>query len=130
MSDLCKLLRAQEGFRAMKEPTSEQLHHAEVALQSQFADDYRDYITAYGAVSFCGHELTGLCASPRLDVVAVTRRERENDPSVPPSWYVVEQANIDGIVIWQDASGAVYQTCPGEPPQRLCGSLCEYIEQY
>ena len=42
-------------------------------------------------------------------------------------WYVLEQANIDGIVLWQDKEGNVYQTMPSSVPKKICGSLAEYI---
>lgn len=74
-----------------------------------------------------GNELTGVCGSKQLNVVPVTLEERSNT-TVPLDWYVLEQANIDGIVLWQDKSGAVYQTAPHIKPRKLCGSLAEYIE--
>ena len=80
-----------------------------------------------GNMSLPGHELTGVCGSKRLNVVPVTLEERSNT-TVPLDWYVLEQANIDGIVLWQDKSGAVYQTAPHIKPRKLCGSLAEYIE--
>ena len=87
----------------------------------------REYVAAFGAASFAGHELTGVCGSKRLNVVPVTLEERSNT-TVPLDWYVLEQANIDGIVLWQDRSGAVYQTAPHIKPRKFCGSLAEYIE--
>ena len=48
--------------------------------------------------------------------------ETEND------WYVVEQTNIDGIIIWQASNGTVYQTAPNAKPKKLCESLAEYIK--
>ena len=84
-------------------------------------------IKEYGAVTFSGHELTGICNSKRLNVVDVTKEERKYN-KVPEDWYVIEQANIDDIVIWQDTNGAVYQTMPNKKPIKLCNSLLEYID--
>lgn len=42
-------------------------------------------------------------------------------------YYVVEQANIDGIVIWQASDGKVYQTNPKLKPLQIAESLSEYI---
>lgn len=68
---------------------------------------------ALGVASYEGHELTGVCPFPRLSVVSVTQQERAANPAIPSAWYVLEQTNIDDLVIWQDASGAVYQAMPG-----------------
>jgi hypothetical protein len=43
--------------------------------------------------------------------------------------YVVEQANIDGIVIWQSETGEVFQTMPNALPIKISDSLLEYLEQ-
>ena len=82
---------------------------------------------AFGVASFAGHELTGACKSKRLSVVDVTIEERGNI-TVPANWYVLEQANIDSIVVWQDSNGTVYQTAPNTIAKKLCGSLAEYIQ--
>lgn len=71
--------------------------------------------------------LTGICNSPRLNVVDVTICERENNPDVPKYWYVLEQANIDGIVIWQNQKGEVYQTQPCREIKMIANSIVEYI---
>lgn len=110
----------------MNGASEEEIKMAEQALNLRFATDYRTYIDAFGVASFAGHELTGVCKSKRLSVVDVTLEERNNN-TVPDDWYVLEQANIDGIVIWQDSNGTVYQTVPGAKAKKLCESLAEYI---
>lgn len=107
--------------------SSEQVKAAELELSVIFAPDYHEYVKAFGAASFAGHELTGVCTSKRLNVVTVTQEERKST-SVPLDWYVIEQANIDGIVIWQTASGVIYQTTPNGFAKELCKSLSEYVE--
>lgn len=127
MADIVKLMQKQPDFYAMKGASEEEIRMAEQALELCFAADYRKYIAAYGVASFAGHELTGICKSKRLSVIDVTIEERDNT-LVPTDWYVLEQANIDGIVIWQDSTGAVYQTAPNAKAEKICGSLAEYIE--
>lgn len=99
----------------------------ETTLGVMFTEEYREYILVFGVASANGHELTGLCRSPRLNVVEVTMAERKNNANVPNDWYVVEQANIDDIVIWQASSGEIYQTAPGVQSCKLCDSLSEYV---
>lgn len=127
MADIVKLMQKQPDFYAMKGVSEEEIRMAEQALSLRFAADYHKYIAAYGVASFAGHELTGICKSKRLNVIDVTIEERDNT-LVPTDWYVLEQANIDGIVIWQASDGVVYQTVANTKAKKLCGSLAEYIE--
>ena len=76
-----------------------------------------------------GHELTGICDKKRLDVVRNTREERELNPFVPDDWYVLENAGIDGIIIWQDKTGRIYQTMPNGQKEYIANSLAEYLDK-
>ena len=118
MKTIVDLLRAQPAFISAKAPTAQEVTQAEKALGVTFAADYRDYVAALGVASYEGHELTGVCPFPRLSVVSVTQQERAANPAIPSAWYVLEQTNIDDLVIWQDASGAVYQAIPGRAPEK------------
>lgn len=124
---IIKLMQEQPAFHARSAASNEEITAVENVLGLRFAQDYREYVATFGAASFAGHELTGICKSDRLNVVTVTMEER-NNMVVPADWYVLEQANIDGIVVWQNSAGAVYQTVPNMNPKKLCESLAEYIE--
>ena len=124
---IIKLMQEQPAFHARTAASPEEITAVENVLGLRFAQDYREYVATFGAASFAGHELTGICKSDRLNVVTVTMEER-NNMVVPADWYVLEQANIDGIVVWQNSAGAIYQTVPNTNPKKLCESLAEYIE--
>lgn len=102
---------------------------AEHELCLAFADDYRAYLLAYGTAICEGHELTGISSSPRLDVVAATKRARELEPQVSHDLYIIEDGAIDGILIWQDGEGTVWETSPGARPRRYADSLLAYLEE-
>jgi len=104
------------------------ISHAEKSLGIRFFTEYRDYIAKFGVASYEGHELTGICDSKRLSVVAVTLKNRNRDKEVPHDWYVIEELHIDGIVAWQDSFGDVYLKSPTTKAKKICGSLCEYLE--
>ena len=102
---------------------------AEGALGVSFSQEYRAYLERYGIAAVNGHELTGICKSDRTNVVSVTQsakriHETAND------WYVVEQTNIDGIVLWQDSTGSIYKTAPNAKTEKICDSLAGYIEMW
>lgn len=100
---------------------------AEDALGISFSKEYRAYLEHYGIAAVNGHELTGICKSVRTNVVPVTQGAKlvcdaEDD------WYVIEQTNIDGVVIWQSSSGTIYRAAPNTKATKLCESMAEYIE--
>lgn len=105
-----------------------EIESAERDLKLCFNKEYKMYLLHYGLISYDNHELTGLCNSQRLNVVYVTKEEKEYNPQVSSDMYVIEQTNIDGIVIWQNSKGVIFQTCPNSPPVKIANSLSEYIE--
>lgn len=128
MTGIEQLLSQTRAFRKRSPATLEQINRAETILNLRFSEEYKEYLLAFGAASIFGHEFTGICPSPRLDVVSVTNAERLNHSNIPSNWYVIEQANIDGIVIWQSKTGEIYQSAPHTAPTKLCNSLAEYIQ--
>lgn len=111
------------------EPASQdQINEAEKELNVVFSEEYINYVSELGVAIFDGHELTGLCNGKRLDVVSVTREQRKYNDFVPNDLYVVECLDIDGIVIWQDSSGNIYQTGPGFIFKKIHDSLIDYIK--
>lgn len=113
-----------------KGASQEDINSAENTLSLKFSNEYKEYLSVFGFVSFDGKELTGICGISRLDVVNVTKNERSYNPDVPDDWYVIEELNIDGIVIWQSETGEVYQTSPNSKPTKIYNSLSEYIKSY
>ena len=107
--------------------TDKEIAEAEKKLGVIFARDYHDYLKEIGLACFDGHELTGLTKTIRLDVVFVTKEQRRQSDDIPSSWYVIEEAHIDGIVIWQDSDGTVYQTGFNSKGIKIASSLAEYI---
>lgn len=128
MGNFVEKLEKMPSFRKRKAASKEQIQNAEDSLALNFSKEYKEYLSEYGVASIFGHEFTGICNAKRLDVVAVTQEERENNQKVPNDLYVVEQANIDGTVIWQSRTGDVYQSQPNMKPVKICNSLYEYIE--
>lgn len=100
---------------------------AEEILGTKFAQEYREYLKGIGITAVDGHELTGLCKSERVNVVPVTLHQRELNPEINPKWYVVEEANIDGIVVWQSSDGSIYETILGSKAEKISESLEQYL---
>ena len=127
MSKLIEVIRNKPNFYAEKGAFALQIEQAEKLLKLNFALDFKECLCEFGAVSVDGHELTGFSADKNLDVVNVTLNERMKNPNVPNDWYVIEQANIDGIVIWQNQKGEIFQTQPYCDSIKIANSIVEYI---
>ncbi len=112
----------------LDQPSEEKIQDAEYALGLNFSDEYREYVRVGGAICGGGIELTGITECERLNVVAVTNRERRINPLIPYNMYVVEVTGIDGMVVLQNETGTIFTAQPNVPPKKLCGSLFEYIE--
>ena len=130
MKNIVDKLKRKDCFCSLKGVAEEEIREAEQALGLTFAKEYADYLRAFGLASFQGHELTGIIKSPRLNVVTQTVLGKEANPRVSDDFYVIETANIDGIVIWQKSSGEIFETVFDSGPVLICESLGDYIERY
>ena len=126
MSDFIAVIEQKKAFHSLKGVSIETIKDAEERLGLKFAKEYADYLQKYGVASFFGHELTGICSSARLNVVDVTIKERQYTQGVSQQLYAIEETNFDDVVVWQDATGAVYKTAPGEKVEKVGASLAEY----
>ena len=129
MNDIIKTLKNTPDFIGGTGRTDTEIESAQEKLGLKFADDYKTYLRKIGLACFDGHELTGICEDPRLNVVDVTISNQEDNPK-KSSCYVIEEANIDGIVIWQDASGLIYMTEPNVKVKKIAESLADHIQRY
>lgn len=127
MKDMINTIKSKDFFSFSVGSSEEQVLAAEEALGLNFTDEYREYLSAFGTASFDGHELTGISKTSRLNVVDVTKEERQKYSDIPADWYVLEQLHIDDVSIWQARSGEIYQLMPGAKALKICDSFSEYI---
>jgi hypothetical protein len=127
MSDIISTINSLPGLDPLNPGTPEAVSAAEKALGLKFSEEYKECVCAVGAVYADSIEFTGIAKSPNRNVITVTEREREYNPQVPKNLYVIQDAGIDGIIIWQDQAGTVYKTTPNRDPSKLASSLNEYV---
>ena len=106
---------------------SSAIESAEKELGLKFASEYKEYLAELGSVLADDIEITGIAKSKNRNVVAVTKREWDLNSQVEHNMYVVENLAIDGIIIWQDELGNVYETSPNKNAKKVANSLAEYI---
>lgn len=127
MNDIISVIKSLVDVIHGKEQSEKEIIKAEVDLGLKFSDDYRTYIKKFGCMSIGSHEFTGISTQEHYSVVSVTTAQRQYNKDVPKCWYVIEQLDIDGIVIWQSTDGTVYLTYANSPFEKIADSLSEYI---
>lgn len=127
MSSLNTLIKDADNFVSLKPVNLQSIQTAESQLELTFASEYKEYVLAFGAASFNGKELTGICESARLSVVSVTERARKIYPHFPKNVYVVEDLSFDHIFITQDSYGKVYSYGPSDSGYQIAESLQDYL---
>lgn len=130
MKKIIDLINSLPEMLPLKPATEVQITDAELQLRVRFADEYKEYLKAFGAIIADGIELTGIAKSEYRNVVSLTKKERELNFKVPNTMYVIENTCVDGIIIWQDTAGIVYQTSPGIEPVKIASSMYEYITNH
>ncbi|MBQ9142233.1 MAG: SMI1/KNR4 family protein [Lachnospiraceae bacterium] len=120
---IVEVFEAKEEVIAGRGVSIEMIVEAERELNVSFSEDYREYLRKYGLVMCCGHELTGLGKSERANVVYVTKQMKKIKQGIPEDWYVLENENMDGAIIWQDTKGNVYFNT-----RKIFSSLVEFVQ--
>ena len=127
MSTLPELMKDVDDFVSLQPADVSDIEAAEAKLGLSFAADFKEYLLAFGAASFDGRELTGICKSERLSVVSSTERAREFYPNFPKNAYVIEELGFDHILIVQKSNERVYSYGPGDSGQMIAESLLQYL---
>ncbi|MEE8674482.1 SMI1/KNR4 family protein [Tractidigestivibacter scatoligenes] len=127
MAGIKEQLEKLGGFIGSGGVSCQAINAAEDALGIRFALDYREYLSTCGIAAVDGHELTGLGSSWRVDVVNATMEQRKKLAGCDDK-YVIEETHIDGIVVWQSATGEVFETSPGTKPRKTYDSLLEFLQ--
>lgn len=122
-----ELLKQFPDFVYLGGVDNSEIRDAEDTLSLVFAEDYREYLSVYGAACANGHEFTGITKSERLNVIDVTNRVRKVTPNLPHKMYVVEELHIDGIMIMQDENGTIYRVNADGDLKRIGDSLSAII---
>ena len=126
MSQFVNKLKKFDDFIELGGVSQDEINRAENILGVKFAEEYIEYLLECGVASADGHEFTGICKSKRLNVVDVTKEELAKVEDFPEGAYVVEQAHIDGVVVWQTKEGAIYES-QNKKVRWVSNSLGDYI---
>ena len=127
MKNIIDVINGLSDLIVLRSATEEQISDAENQLGLSFANEYKEYLAKFGAILACGIELSGIAKSEHRNVVSLTKQEWGLNPKVSHTMYVIQNIGIDGIIVWQDEKGAIYQSRPNTEPNKIASSLSEYI---
>lgn len=128
MSKIIDVIYGLENLLPLKPASIEAIENIEIELALPLAEEYKEYLLKYGAIMADDVELTGVAKSQNRDVVQVTQREWAANRKIKHNLYVVENVGIEGIIIWQDGSGKIYESSPNSSAKQIANSLAEYLE--
>jgi hypothetical protein len=128
MSRIVDVIKNLENLLPLKPATAEDIGNVEIELALPLAEEYKEYVQTYGAIMADDVEFTGIAKSKNRDVVQVTQREWAANSKIKHNLYVVENVGIEGIIIWQDGSGKIYESRPNHGATQIADSLAEYLE--
>ncbi len=130
MKKIIEVINNLPDLLPLKSASDTQITDAEIQLRVSFAEEYKDYLSEFGAIMADGIELSGIAKAEHRNVVALTKKERELNPKVPNTMYVIENTCVDGIIIWQDTKGDIYQTQPNMEPKKIADSMADYVSSH
>ena len=128
MREVIEVIRKQKDVIVKTGVSLDAIQQAEDKLGLEFSSEYKEYLSEFGLAMFGQHELTGLSNAKRLDVVSITEKQRELLPQLKNDMYIIEEANIDGVVYAQEKTGRIYQLMPGQETIIVSASLVDYIK--
>lgn len=128
MSKIIDVINNLENLLPLKPASIEDVENVEIELALPLAEEYKEYLLVFGAIMADDVELTGIAKSKTRDVVQVTKREWAANSRINHNLYVVENVGIDGIIIWQNGSGKVYESRPNCGAVKIADSLVEYLD--
>lgn len=128
--NIIELINSLENVIIAGPVSNKEIKEAEKELGLSFSNEYKTFLSKFGKILADGIEIVGITPkNPKSkNVVTITKREWEYNPLVPKNLYVVENVGIEGIIIWQDKNGAIYQSSPNKKPKKINNNLVEYIK--
>ena len=128
MSRIISVVNRLQGLKTFTPATESDVNNIRIDLHMELSNEYKEYLKTFCAILAEDVELTGFAKSKNRNVVQVTKREWDLNPSFKGKMYVVETVGIDGLIIWQDSKGTIFESSPGSSAKQIADSLAEYLE--
>ena len=90
MNDIIEVVKGLPKLACVGKIENVDIVDAELQLRLNFAEEYKRYLSEFGAISARRIELTGIIGVDYCNVVTATKQAWELNPQVPHNLYVVE----------------------------------------
>lgn len=128
MSSIIEKINGIEKLYHAKGCSFKQIREAQSELGITFPEEYIDIVKEFGAISFFGTEWTGLNVDDYLNVVSVTKEEREINSSFPYDCFVLENQGIDGLIVICNEKGEVF-SLQYSKIEKIHDSISGYLDE-
>ena len=128
MSAIIEKIGKIEKLYHAKGCTFKQIKDAQIELGITFPEEYIDIVKKYGAISFYGTEWTGLNVDDYLNVVTVTKQERDLNSAFPSDCFVLENQGIDGLIVICNEAGQVF-SLQYSKVDKIYDSISGYLDE-
>lgn len=127
MSNIISTIKKLPGMEYLLPASIEDIKKAEEKLNLIFADDYKEYLSFFGMVWSDIIAISGISNDEDYGVVELTNKLRLTHTNIPLDFYAIEDVGVDGLVIWQNKTGVVYQSVPNHKPVRIFDNLSDFL---
>ena len=107
----------------------EEVSKAENELNLVFAKDYKEYLLNFGFAYSDVIAISGIIDDEAFNVVDLTKKFKPIYKNIPSDFYVIEDVGVDGLVIWQDSLGVIYQSIPNHDPVKIFDNLSDFLKE-
>lgn len=128
MSSIIEKIKKIDKLYHAQSCTTKQIKEAQKELGITFPDEYMDIVKEYGAISFFGTEWTGLNVDDYLNVVSVTKQEREMNNDFPAGCFVLENQGIDGLIVIANEAGQVF-SLKFSKVEKIYDTISSYLDE-
>lgn len=128
MSKIVDVIEGLKNMLSLTPASSDDVDDIQLELGLRLSEEYKEYLLKYGAIMADDIELTGFAKAEIRNVEKVTQREWKANNKIKHNLYVIENMGIDGIIIWQDEDGKIYESTPNSDAKQIADSLAEYLE--
>jgi len=128
MSNIISVLKKLPGMEYLSPANEQDIKNAEANLNLKFADEYKEYLSSFGFVFSDIIAVSGICDDEDYEVVALTNKLRLINRHIPLDFYAIEDVGVDGLVIWQNQTGAIYQSVPHLEPVLIFNNLSDFLQ--
>lgn len=129
MNDIIKTIKELPELRYSGPVDEGTIYKTEKDLGLVFAEEYKKYLLNFGFAYCDVIAISGIIYDEEFNVVDLTKKFKSIYKNIPSDFYVIEDVGVDGLVIWQDSLGVIYQSIPNHDPVKIFDNLSDFLKE-